>query len=154
MGHQPSSVVRPTASNIREGNLPTAPTPGTTNQPTVNPYASEAPPMASDQMKNGKIPGFPQSPVLDSPSPQNLLIESSSFRYRADSPLPSGPNSPLRESTSLPSKFDRVDCVENRDPLMPTARTSQKPSNLPSPRTGPDGGQDLWLPRTLRYRRG
>jgi hypothetical protein len=152
VGNQPSSVVRPTASLIQEGNSPTALTPGTATQPTVIPHASEAPPMASDQMNHGKIPGSPQSPVLDSPSHRNLLLESSSFQPRADSPLPYGTNSPLLESPSLPSKFDRVDRVENRTPLMPTARTSPKPSNLLSPRTGPDGGQDLWLPRTLQER--
>jgi hypothetical protein len=108
--------------------------------------------MASDQMNHGKIPGSPQSPVLDSPSPRNLLIESSSFQPRADSLLPCGPNSPLLESPNLPSKFDRVDRVENRAQLMPTARTSPRLSNLPPPKTGPDGGLDLWLPLALQER--
>jgi hypothetical protein len=79
VGNQPSSVVRPTASLIQEGNSPTALTPGTATQPTVIPHASETPPMASDQMNHGKIPGSPQSPVLDSPSPR--IYSSSHLRF-------------------------------------------------------------------------
>jgi hypothetical protein len=108
VGNQPSSEVRPTTSVTQEGKSPTAPTPGTATQPTAIPRASEAPPMASDQMNYWKTPRSPQSPVLDSPIPRNLLIESSPFQPRADSTLLSGPDSPLRESPSPPSKFDLV----------------------------------------------
>ena len=111
--------------------------------------------MANTTVSPEVTPGYPPSPVFQSPEHFSPLLTSSPLRDAGDQHTPEGPDSPRREySPRAPSKFDRVD----REPEPPkevspqVSRSNPMGSQRNVLRVSPGRHADPPLPTTLQER--